>query len=168
MNLFAKFLIAALVIAVLLPFTVLKGKDGRPLMSFGDLKAPDIALPELPNTDMGKTAGSSSQGREDIVYKWKDAQGEWHFSSTPPPQGVEYTVKGYDPNTNLIQSVKPNLEESDPVKEPAGETTVSVHNPGDVINAYSPDKIENLFNDAKNVQQLLEDRFKQQEATIGR
>jgi len=168
MNLFAKFLIAALVIAVLLPFTVLKGKDGRPLMSFGDLKAPDITLPDLPDTDIGNIPGSSSQGREDIVYKWKDAQGEWHFSSTPPPQGVEYTVKGYDPNTNLIQSVKPKIEEPDPVKEPAGETTVSVQNPGDVINAYSPDKIENLFNDAKNVQHLLEDRFKQQEAIIGR
>lgn len=169
MNLFFKFLIAALVIAVLLPFTVLKGKDGRPLMSFGDLKAPGLSLPEMPDVDLAKPAGAGANGREDIVYKWRDDRGEWHFSNTPPADGIEYSAKGYDPNTNLIQSVRPKAEVAEaPATEPDDEKAVSVDSPDAVGNPYSPDKIEKLFNDAKNVQKLMDDRFKQQEALMGR
>jgi hypothetical protein len=170
MKLFVKLLIASLVIAVLLPFTLLKGKDGRPLMSLDAIKAPELSLPDmpdLPDADLGKVLPKDG-GRQDIVYKWKDAKGEWHFSSTPPPQGTEYSVKGYDPNTNLIQSVKPKAEEIAPNKEPEPNPQVSVKAPGKIGNPYSPEKIENLFNDAKNVQNLLDERLKQQEALMGR
>ena len=152
-----------MVIAVMLPFTVLKGKDGKPLMSLSNLKAPDIALPKLPPAI--KTPGSTQDTvGKDVVYKWKDKDGVTQFSSTPPPTGVEYTSKGYDPDLNLIQSVKVKTEQPE---KSADDTIKQVKKPSDIGNPYSPKKIEKLFDDAKNVEKLLNDRMKQQEAMFG-
>ncbi|MCP4275688.1 MAG: hypothetical protein GY779_04975, partial [Gammaproteobacteria bacterium] len=49
MKFFGKLLLAVLIIGLLLPFTILKGKDGKPLMSFTDLKLPDFSAPKLPD-----------------------------------------------------------------------------------------------------------------------
>ncbi|MDJ0881539.1 MAG: DUF4124 domain-containing protein [Gammaproteobacteria bacterium] len=160
MKFFVKLMITALVLAVLLPFTVLKGKDGRPLMSLNDLKAPDLTLPEVPDA-MNLPEGTKLGKREDIIYQWRDAKGELHFTSAPPPKGVEYTAKGYDPNANLIQSIEVKHEEAQPVMaEP------QIKKPTDIGNPYSPDNIQKLIDDAHNVQQLMNERMKQQESIL--
>ena len=97
MRLFVKIIVTTLVLAGLLSFTQFKGKDGRPLMSLDSLKIPKLELPGLPDTP-GRT-------EQDRVYRWSDAEGVIHFTDTPRPSGVDYTVKAYDPNANLIQSV---------------------------------------------------------------
>ena len=158
MKLFVKLMIAAVVLAVLIPFTFLKGKDGKPLMSLDKLKAPELSMPKLADVEISKDSG-----RNDIIYQWRDAKGELHFSSSPPPEGIQYTSKGYDPNTNLIQSVQVKPEEPEkPVAETQIKKTVDIGNP------YSPQNVEKLINDAQNVQNVLNDRLKQQEALIGR
>lgn len=161
MKFFAKLLIAALVLAVLLPFTIIKGKDGRPLMSLSKLKAPDLDIPNLPG-GMKIPDVSPAIKNKDVVYKWRNERGELHFTSSPPPAGIEYTVKGYDPKTNLIQSV--NIETKDPEPEVADPQDKS---PSDIGNPYSPEKIKKLFDDAENIQKLLDDRMKKHEAMIG-
>lgn len=168
MKLFVKLIFAALFLAVALPFTVLKGKDGRPLMSIGDLKMPNISLPKVPDAiDVPKIPGNG--GRKDIIYQWRDADGVMQFTTQPPPAGIEYSAKGYDPNTNLIQSV-----EIAPQPSSEGLNSESEQNQGnrveglsDIGSPYSPEKIEKLIDDANNVQKLLNDRMKQQEAMIG-
>lgn len=161
MKLFVKLLLALVVLAVLLPFTILKGNDGRPLMSFSDLKAPDLAMPDLPDSD--KLPALNSAKREDIVYQWRDAKGQLNFTTSPPPEGVEYTAKGYDPNTNLIQSVE--VEQEPPQDVETARTQIDA--PVELGNPYSPERVEKLIKDAKNVQKLLDDRTKQQEAILG-
>ena len=164
MKLFGKLLIAVLIIGALLPFTLLKGKDGKPLMNFGNLTLPDISMPEFSN--MGTGQGSASADGKDLVYKWVDSEGNLQFSTSPPADGIEYTVKGYDPNTNLIQAVEvPAKATEDASKEP--ESKKRVTSADDIGNAYSPEKIEKLFEDAKNVEKLLNERFKNQEAIVG-
>ena len=164
MKLFGKLLVAALVIAGLGPFTFIKGPDGRPLMSFNELMMPDLNVPDmtgtvdLPNLD-------NSAGGKDIVYQWTDAEGVGQFSSEPPPPGVEFSVKGYDPNTNLIQSVKPEPEPvavANPVVQPAKPSPEV-----DIGNPYSPDNVRKLIDDAKQVQEIINQRHQQQEALIG-
>jgi hypothetical protein len=167
MKLFVKLIFAALFIAVLLPFTLLKGPDGKPLMSVGDLKIPDIGLPEVAKEAKLPNLSGSSSVNQDIVYQWRDAEGSLHFSSQPPPEGTEYTVKGYDPRTNLIQSVKIEEEPEVSVTDSEQNDRVQVKGASDIGNPYSPEKVEKLFNDAKNVEKLLNDRMKQQEAMIG-
>lgn len=159
MRFFVKIMITAVVLAVLLPFTFLKGKDGRPLMSLDRLKAPKLEMPALP-----KAPGKPKQ---DLIYRWTDGEGVIHFTNTPPPPGVEYTVKGYDPNTNLIQSVQPEKpEEPAPRKAVQAATKKPSEGLEGIGNPYSVEKVEKLMEDAKNVQKLLEDRAKRQEALI--
>jgi hypothetical protein len=168
MKLFGKLLIVALVIAVLLPFTILKGKDGRPLMSFSSLELPKIGLPDLPSLPESTPTGliSAPGGDETVIYQWKDSSGSIQFTNIPPPEGVDYTVKGYNPNANVIQSVK--LPEVDAEVEPEKKKEEKQPSmPEDLSSVYSPEKVNKLIDDAKNVENLLNNRLKQQNAIIG-
>ena len=108
--------------------------------------------------DLAPSAGDLSG--KDIFYQWYDAKGNVQFTSEPPPDGVEYTVKGFDPNANVIQAVEPLPAEGD---EPAA---VSEAKPSDddIGNPYSQEAIEKLFKDAQNIEKMLNERLKQQEA----
>lgn len=163
MKLFGKLLITALVLAVLLPFTVIKGKDGKPLMSFNNIKAPELSLPEIPDSINSLDNKSQSSGK-DIIYKWRDRKGDLHFTTAPPPKGVEYTVKGYDPNANLIQSIKISTEETEQPEQTGQQTQTKKS--VDIGNPYSPEKVEKLIEDAQNIEKLLNDRVKKQQTLI--
>lgn len=162
MKLIWKLFIAAIIIAILLPFSLLKGKDGKPLMNFGDLKLPEVSLPDMPGS---KNIGTAVIGDSNSIYEWKDEEGNLQFSNMPPAEGIEYTVKEYDPNTNVIQAVEvPDKEPESASSEPhSSQETEPVGGTG----IYSPEKIKKLIDDAKNVENLLNDRLKQQEAIIG-
>lgn len=164
MKLFVKLMIALLFIAVMLPFTILRGPDGDTLMSFSRLELPDFSLPEMPAG--GKiTAPLDGSDGKDIVYKWHDAEGNLHFTTELPPAGIDYSVMGIDPNTNVIQAVKP-IEEEEEEKEDEAEQASQTKKTDEIGNPYSPEKIEKLFEDAKNVENLLKQRIKDQEAAI--
>ena len=167
MKLLVKLTIVVLIIGMLLPFTILKGPDGKPLMSISDLKFPKFSTPNLPELpDLGGKNDSASVNGNDVIYKWTDAEGNLQFSSSPPPEGTEYTAKGYDPNTNLIQALEIPVEEVELESEEADPKKGT--NPlDDIGGVYSPEKIEKLFDDAKNIEKLLNDRLKNQSAQIG-
>ena len=67
MKLVIKMMVAFLVIGILLPFTILKGKDGAPLIKFSDLRLPefDVSLTDVPKLPQ------SIQGTEDenLIYQ---------------------------------------------------------------------------------------------------
>ena len=170
MKLFGKLLIAILVIGLLLPFTVLKGPDGDTLMKFSDIGLPDFSV-DLPSVNAPSFSGTAKlQSAEelqaadddltgkDIFYQWKDAAGNIQFTSEPPPEGVEYIVKGYDPNANVIQSVK--LPEEEKEAEPSATKTIKDEKIG---NPYSEESIKKLFDDAKNIEKILNQRLKDQD-----
>ena len=172
MKLFGKLMLVVLVVAFLLPFTLLKDKEGKTLMSFSDFNLPDFKMPNIEMPDMlasdkkRRTSGGGS--REDVFYRWNDAKGNVQFTTEPPPDGIEYTVKGYNPDTNLIQAVEI------PVEEPVVESPVSVAEPAsgdksstqDIGNPYSKDNVQKLFDDTKNIEQLLNQRINNQNSAI--
>jgi len=161
MKLFIKLLISVLVISILLPFTILKGTDGKPLLSFADLKSPE--LPKVSGSITG--LGGKNSNRKDAIYKWVGENGDLQFSNSPPPAGIEYTVMNYDPNQNVIQAVE--IESNEPVEVLEREPKKKVTSMKDVGNPYSPEKIEKLFEDANNIEKLLNQRLNNQEAIIG-
>jgi hypothetical protein len=171
MKLFKKLVLSALVIALLLPFTLLKDEEGKTLMSFSSLKLPDfkmlnLKMPDLPGSKQ-LVLSVDGQGRKDIVYRWNDSEGAIHFTTGPPPEGIKFTLKGYDPNANVIQAVK--LPEIELPAEPVAtdETASSEQNsPPDLESTYSKDGILKLFDDSKNIEQLLNQRFNNQNSTI--
>ncbi len=164
MKLFAKLMLAVLVLAMALPFTVLKDDSGKPLLSFGNLKMPDFSMPDFGKVDQ-LTPDLDVGGGKDLIYEWYDAAGNRNFSSEPPPEGVEYTVRGYDPDANVIQAVKLPEESGDEDKDREASAK-PIKKPGDGVNPYSPEAVEKLFEDAKNIEKLLDERLKQQEQAI--
>ncbi len=160
MKLFAKLMIAALFIAMALPFTILKDKNGNTLMSFDNLKLPNFSMPDMPDTKK-LTSGS---GQTDYFYKWYDGDGNVQFTTEPPPEGVEYTVKGYDPDTNLIQAVKAPVEAA---PEPAPRDSAKPDlDTGALDNPYSPENVKKMIDEAKNVQKILNQRYQDQESAL--
>ncbi|GBF29642.1 hypothetical protein MnTg03_01218 [bacterium MnTg03] len=168
---FIKLLIAILVISLLLPFTFLKDKHGNPMLSVGDLNFPSLTLPELSMPDflssgMPKLPGGvkGSDGK-DMIYQWTDADGNVQFSNSQPPEGVVYTLKGYDPNLNVIQAVETQAAGSEEVS--GSESKKKITSAKDIGSPYSVERIEKLFEDANNIEKLLNQRLNNQAAEIG-
>ena len=164
-------MIALLFIALLLPFTILKDDSGDTLVSFSDLSFPDLSMPNFSMPDLPKFSGNTIQAGsdedldgKDVFYKWYDAEGNIQFTTEPPPEGVEFTLKGFDPNANVIQSVKLPAEENG--AEETNSTAKKANDPGDIGNPYSPDTIKKLFEDTKNIEKLLQQRLQDQESMV--
>jgi hypothetical protein len=162
MKLFGKLLLAALVIALMLPFTFLKDDNGNTLISFTDFKLPDLSIPDFPDfPDTGSV--NPSAGDNVVFYKWYDSDGYLQFTTEPPPEGTEYTSKGYDPNTNVIQAVKPAKEK---LEAEAKISKKKSNDASETPNPYSKESIEKLFEDAENIEKLLNQRMQSQNSAI--
>lgn len=163
MKLFAKVMIAVLFIAMMLPFTILKDDSGNTLMSLSDISLPDFSMPDfsmpdMPNISDAKISAPLDEdlSGKDIFYRWYDSNGNIQFTSEPPPEGVEYTLKGFDPDTNVIQAVNvaPKKSDSDESTPTENKST----GPEEIGNPYSQDRIKKLYEDAKNIEKLLKQR----------
>lgn len=178
MKLITKLCIAVLVIAMLLPFTILKDDNGDTLMSFSDFSLPEFSfktLPQLPNLSnlsdsknpaklqdaASIEAADDNLDGKDIFYRWYDTKGNIQFTSEPPPEGVEYTIKGYDPNANVIQAVEVPTRNS--AADDNAPTYKKIGPAGDVGNPYLQENIKKLFKDAKNIENLLNQRLQDQD-----
>ena len=172
MKLFVKLIVAMLFIAILLPFTILKGDDGDTLMSFSDLSLSTFSIPKFSMPDLPKFTGSKDPvpfndddlSGKDIFYKWYDSEGNIQFTSEPPPDGIEYTLKGFDPNANVIQAVK--LSPSKTKTDESTPTEVKAPGPENGANPYSGDSIKKLFEETKNIEKLLHQRLKDQNSAL--
>jgi hypothetical protein len=80
-----KLLIGALIIACIAPLFI-KGPEGEPIMILEDWK-PSLSpwLKEALGFVSHKADATAGVVRKpDIVYRWQDEEGQWHFSSAPP------------------------------------------------------------------------------------
>ncbi len=95
MKIMIKLLVLVLIGAVVAPL-VIKGPDGKPMMAWQDF------FSSTPTTAyISPSKGSSSLT---TVYKWKDADGQWHFSDKTVEGNNHETIK-YNPKSNIIQSL---------------------------------------------------------------
>ncbi|MCZ6883486.1 MAG: hypothetical protein O7F15_10875 [Gammaproteobacteria bacterium] len=171
MRRIVKLIVGGLVVGVLLSFAYLKDEDGKALLNLSnwqvpEFKFPEFSLPEmpdLPSSEEPDKTGPPQLGRP--IYRWSDTDGDLQFSGEPPAAGIEYTVQAYDPNINVILSVKTDPQESESDAETRPPETISTTE--DSGNAYSLEGIEKIFEDVNNIEKLLNQRFKNQEATAG-
>jgi len=89
------------------------------------------------------------------VYKWRDEHGVMQFSNTPPPTGDAVEQVVLDPNHNLMQAVK--VPEEVEVKQ-----QVEAESP----NPYSVKGMKKVVDDAKGVEQLLQQRHESQQQML--
>ena len=171
MKLFAKLMIALLFLALLLPFTYLKDDDGGSLMSFSDFHLPDFSLPDFSLPDMPRFSGGGNSvssdedlAGKDLFYKWYDAEGNVQFTTEPPADGIEYTVKGFDPDANVIQAVKIPVKEVEADDSKPGQDKKGLAESTE--NPYSLEKLKKLFEDTENIEALLNQRTQDQDSAI--
>jgi len=100
----------------------------------------------------GKITGTVTGESETKVYKWKDKAGEWHFSNHPPPEGVASSVKVYRSDVNITQAPKAAPKPTDQPSAATPDTAVPL------LPITDPARVKQLFDDAKNVQNLVNDR----------
>lgn len=171
MRRIVKLIVGGLVVGVVLAFAYLKDEDGKALLNLSNWQVPEFNFPEFSLPDMPDLPSSEEQdktrppqlGRP--IYQWSDIDGNLQFSGEPPAAGIEYTVQAYDPNINVILSVKTDPQESESDAETRPPETISTAE--DSGNAYSLEGIEKIFEDVNNIEKLLNQRFKNQEATAG-
>jgi hypothetical protein len=169
MKLFVKPMLALLFLAMLLPFTILKDNRGNTLMSLSDLGLPSISMPKFSmpvffgSNNINPSSDDDLSGK-DIFYKWYDSEGNIQFTTEPPADGIEYTLKGFDPNANVIQSVKIPPKKS--AADESAATQVKPRSPEDGVNPYSGDHVKKMIEDTKNIEKLLGQRFKGQESAL--
>ncbi len=175
MGLFLKLMMFLVVLGLAAPF-VLKGPDGKPLMSLDKIvmpKTPEIPdsvknlaeeLPDIENPMEEKKAPTK-------VYSWRDENGVMQFSNTPPPSSTQsVAVKQYNPDSNVVKMEQP------PVVEEPESATLSEGGKGsgksgkgadrestdglqDIGSLYSREGVEKLMNDAKSLEGKMQQRY---------
>ncbi len=170
MKIFLKLLMALVVLAVIAPF-YLKNEQGVPLMSFNDIKMPNLSAPAMPDSLKSAVSGISSKiSSSDMigstpekaqikVHKWRDQDGVWHFSNIDESRtGSNSTVILLDPAKNTFTPTS--------VKQPQRETT-SMQTSG--VENITPNILLPLthgkatMDQAKQVKELLEQRSQMQQ-----
>ena len=176
LKLLIKLIFFVLIVAVLLPFTFLKGQDGQTLMNFSDISFPYDSFSDLLGTNVpviddlkGLIIISGPIRDSNQIYKWIDIDGNLHFTNSPPAGNIKYTVKGYNPDQNLIQAVSVEPEVGQLVVDSVAKekTEGKTRGTNKVGNPYSVKKVERLFKDAEGIESLLNNRLKQQQTIIG-
>lgn len=169
MKLFIKLVCFVVVLAVAGPF-ILKGPDGRPLLSI-ERVAPGLVDSFYKLKQVGRDAqkvardvsGDKHLG-ETKVYRTTDEQGTVQFTNIEPADKENYEVIWVDPDTNLIKGEPvPPKDQSDDIK--GGEDASSKKEPtvDDALPpmlTVSPEKVEKLIEDAKNLHKMAEERAK--------
>jgi len=168
MKLFMKLMLVVLVVAFLLPFTLLKNEQGSTLMSFSDFELPDFSLPELPklsSSDKLIPKQVTSRGM-DTFYKWYDPRGNVQFTTEPPPDGVAYTVKQYDPNANVIEAVNMPAGDTGTAASGASADSAPEKSSQQQASPFNDNSIGKLFENAGNIENLINQRTNSQNDTI--
>ena len=152
MNATTKFLLLLIVLACAGFFV--KGPGGKPYLSLDALKwwtekaeekTPDsgalVRKMETIKENISEIENPfSKSGGKDVVYKWKDENGVWHFSDTGNPDGdAEIMTKG--PENDLIYLDPPKFDESKPANSRVSgrSATASAHSNPAGESASEPD-----------------------------
>ncbi|MFC3152299.1 DUF4124 domain-containing protein [Litoribrevibacter euphylliae] len=105
MKIFIKLMLLVLVGAVVAPMFI-KGPDGEPIVTLQEV------LPSSSSSESAYVSPSSSSSKLTTVYKWKDENGQWHFSDNQATGQNHETLK-YNPKANIIQSLAKKEEPKD-------------------------------------------------------
>ncbi|MBE9568578.1 MAG: DUF4124 domain-containing protein [Proteobacteria bacterium] len=113
------------------------------------------ALEQL-NAKAPKNISSVVTDKKVQVYKWRDEHGVMQFSNTPPPTVSNAERIELNPNHNVIQAVKVPEKKEEPKEVAAAETP----------NPYSVRGMKKVMDDARGVEQLLQQRHDDQQKML--
>jgi len=160
MKIFIKLLVLLLILACASPFFI-RGPNGKPLMSLNKLKFPELAIPSIATLknklDLFNSTEKMRQAKNkgDIeVYKWRDEKGVVHYSDRQDrdKKGKLTEIKGISILSSAPASTVEHKEENG--LDLPSPTTIPLAN------------IPKLIEDAKKVEQVLQQRKQWQDEVI--
>lgn len=112
-----------------------------------------------PSSKLPENISNVVTDKEVTVYQWVDENGVKHFGGTPPV-GIVAEEKQLRPDQNIIQALKiPEEEEQE--EKASGPKVTNI-----LKKAYTKEGVENLIDDAKGVQDMLDKRFEEQQKVM--
>jgi hypothetical protein len=171
---FKMFLLSALLLFIVVGMPMLlPGPDGKPLMKPSDWIPTGKSLSTIPSqfsrffgnikdvVEQGRDglegfAGDSISSESGKLFKWKDQQGQWHFTDTP---GVD-AVSQFEIDLPEVANV---VEPPPQMPERKSNSANAPSMPGGIPlpTTVSPADIPKLIENAKNVQGLMDQRSEQ-------
>jgi len=161
-KLYYRLLLTIIVLASVMPF-IMKGQDGRPLMTMANLKMPDLKIPgkDAVGTLIDDTRDNTSLEEKDAVvkvYRWQDDGGVWHFSDDANPEGqsevVDVQLNASVTETNTVQAAG--------ASQVPGADVDKLLQPGFIPVLHAGEALDQ----ARNVEKLLQQRYQNQEQTL--
>lgn len=143
-----------LAFATLFPF-LYPWQDGKPLLTWSDIRMPAVALPAV-------TVAGREAHQPVTLYRWQGSDGAMAFSSEPPPPGVAYEVVAVDPDANLLEAPPARIEHGENSGEEGVGTATIRALPSPL--SVSPGEARQLVQDAYKLREMSEERLRQQEA----
>lgn len=156
-------IIAILGAAMAFPF-FMNNHDNKPMFSLPNI---ENILPNIENIlPSFFTSVDTDVSDFRTFYKWKDKEGVWHYSDEPPTNGAAFSAIQVNNNANVIPSipVKTKEETVANIREPSAQPAPPAPPSGDVL---SLERAMNVLGDAKNVQNLMNERNSQLDALVG-
>ena len=130
------------------------------LPSFKLPSLPKVQLPDIQLTNTGKQNTQPAGVRK--IYKWRDDDGSWHYSENLPEGVTGEKVIFLNAATNIVQSLPGPDKISNPIAPPPNQTRAQQQpDPQQQpvrLNPYSRQAIDKLLNDARGVQQIMDQR----------
>jgi hypothetical protein len=171
---FKMFLLSALLLFIVVGMPMLlPGPDGKPLMKLSDWVPTASSLSTVPSQfsrffgnlknfveegaqGLESLAGDSTSTESGKLFKWKDKQGQWHFTDTPGVDAVSQFEIDLPEVANVVEP-PPHIPERK-LSAPSGSSI-----PGGLPlpTTISPADIPKLIDNAKNVQGLMDQRSEQ-------
>lgn len=155
LKLFVRLMLLVLVLALAGPFFI-KGPDGEPMLTMSDVKRTAARTGDSFKAqwrrmkgDVGRAAGNENAGKVKM-YRWQDAQGQWHFSNEAP-DGVTVEEIYVDPDASRMDPVPVTRRSS---RSERSSTEVA---PGFV----SPLRAKEVIDEATGVRDEMEARNEQ-------
>lgn len=144
-------MLIVLVVMVVLPIIFLGDNDYAQRLGFDGFgkKGNAITSAKLP-----KNVKTVVTDKRVEVYTWVNEQGIKQYSNTPPPEGGASEKIVLTPGTNVIEGLKVPEEETEVA---SGSRVFSVGNP------YTPGGMKEVIDNAKDVQELMNQRQADQE-----
>lgn len=116
-----------------------------------------ISTPAGDATGGIKDLGNAVLDKDVTVYQWTDSAGVTHYGGTPPTGQGQYEKKMIHSNTNVMQAHKIAKDEEEPVQKSRVARIGSV---------YSPEGVKDLMDDAKGLQDQMNQRTADQEKLL--
>ena len=121
---------------------------------------PDLNLSKISEsaTDLFDLNGEESSDTK-YLYKWRDAKGIIHYTSEKPAADINVETIELSSETNIVPAV--STANTDP-DVPHTQLPQTVDSDDSGVNIYSPQGIEQLFEQANDVKNLMDEHYDQQ------